>query len=141
MYYKMKRIIYQNVGTVPKSNRQIVEKGEIDNANTQIYERLLSLVVAGLRYSYWPKPPLVVMQVCEFNANNVITKNVIILNIIHNIFSHRDIYCYRAVYFTIRPHRKQLRTISMIFTFDNKFDQTDEADYMFIFHIKHQYSF
>jgi hypothetical protein len=45
----MKRKIYQNVGTVPKSNRQIVEKGEIDNANTQIYERLLSRVVAGLR--------------------------------------------------------------------------------------------
>ena len=35
----------------------------------------------------------------------------------------------------------QLRTISMIFTFDNKFDQTDEVDYMFIFQIKHQYSF
>jgi hypothetical protein len=29
----------------------------------------------------------------------------------------------------------------MIFTFDNKFDQTDEADYMFIFQIQHQYSF
>jgi hypothetical protein len=29
----------------------------------------------------------------------------------------------------------------MIFTFDNKFDQTDEADYMLIFQIKHQYSF
>ena len=39
------------------------------------------------------------------------------------------------------PHRTQLRTISMIFTFDNKFDQTDEVDYMFIFKIKHQYSF
>jgi hypothetical protein len=25
--------------------------------------------------------------------------------------------------------------------FDNKFGQTDEADYMFIFQIKHQYSF
>jgi hypothetical protein len=25
----------------------------------------------------------------------------------------------------------------MIFIFDNKFDQTDEADYMFIFQIKH----
>ena len=25
--------------------------------------------------------------------------------------------------------------------FDNKFDQIDEADYMFIFQIKHQYSF
>ena len=29
----------------------------------------------------------------------------------------------------------------MIFTFDNKFYQADEADYMFIFQIKHQYSF
>jgi hypothetical protein len=38
-------------------------------------------------------------------------------------------------------HRTQLRTISMIFTFDNKFDQIDEADYMFIFQIKHQYYF
>jgi hypothetical protein len=37
----------------------------------------------------------------------------------------------------------QLRTISMILTvtFDNKFDQIDEADCMFIFQIKHQYSF
>ena len=35
----------------------------------------------------------------------------------------------------------QLRTISMIFIFDNKFDQADEDDYMFIFQIKHQYSF
>jgi hypothetical protein len=32
-------------------------------------------------------------------------------------------------------YRTQLRTISMIFTFDNKFDQTDEAEYMFIFQI------
>ena len=41
------------------------------------------------------------------------------------------------------PHRTQLRTISMILTvaFDNKFDQIDEADCMFIFQIKHQYSF
>jgi hypothetical protein len=30
----------------------------------------------------------------------------------------------------IAPHRTQLRTISMIFTFDNKFDQADEADYL-----------
>jgi hypothetical protein len=29
----------------------------------------------------------------------------------------------------------------MILTFDNKFDQIDEADCMFIFQIKHQYSF
>ena len=39
------------------------------------------------------------------------------------------------------PHRTQLRTISMILTFDNKFDQIDEAGCMFIFQIKHQYSF
>ena len=41
------------------------------------------------------------------------------------------------------PHRTQLRTISMILTvaFDNKCDQIDEADCMFIFQIKHQYSF
>ena len=31
--------------------------------------------------------------------------------------------------------------ITMILTFDNKFDQIDEADCMFIFQIKHQYSF
>jgi hypothetical protein len=39
--------------------------------------------------------------------------------------------------------RTQLRTISMILTvaFDNKCDQIDEADCMFIFQIKHQYSF
>jgi hypothetical protein len=38
------------------------------------------------------------------------------------------------------PHQTQLQTISMIFTFDNKFGQTDEADYKctcFIFQIKH----
>ena len=35
------------------------------------------------------------------------------------------------------PHRTQLRTISMILTvvFDNKFDQIDEADCMFIFRV------
>ena len=42
---------------------------------------------------------------------------------------------------TRQPHRTQLRTISMILIFDNKFDQIDEADCMFIFQIKHQYSF
>jgi hypothetical protein len=34
-----------------------------------------------------------------------------------------------------------IKIISMILTFDNKFDQIDEADCMFIFQIKHQYSF
>jgi hypothetical protein len=31
---------------------------------------------------------------------------------------------------TRQPHRTQLRTISMILTFDNKFDQIDEVDCM-----------
>ena len=47
----------------------------------------------------------------------------------------------RRLVFASPHHRTQLRTISMIFTFDNKLDQTDTAYYMFIFQIKHQYSF
>jgi hypothetical protein len=45
------------------------------------------------------------------------------------------------IHFPYLPHRTQLRTHLMILTFDNKFDQIDEADCMFIFQINHQYSF
>jgi hypothetical protein len=50
---------------------------------------------------------------------------------------------YDDPYTLASPPRTQLRTLSMILTvaFDNKFDQIDEADCMFIFQIKHQYSF
>ena len=33
---------YHTVGTGPKSNRKIVERGKIDNPNTQIHDRSLS---------------------------------------------------------------------------------------------------
>jgi len=38
----MKNKKYHTVGTVPKSNRKIVERGKIDIPNTQIYDRSFS---------------------------------------------------------------------------------------------------
>jgi hypothetical protein len=39
----MKTIIYHTVGTIPKSNRNIAEKGKIDTPNTYIHYRLSAL--------------------------------------------------------------------------------------------------
>ena len=38
---------YHTVGTIPKSNRKIVERGKIDTFNTQIYDHWLSLLGTG----------------------------------------------------------------------------------------------
>jgi len=39
---KMKNKKYHTVGTVPKSNRKIVERGKVYTPNTQIHDRSLS---------------------------------------------------------------------------------------------------
>jgi len=36
---KMKGTIYQTVGTVPKYNRKVIERGKIDIINTHIHDR------------------------------------------------------------------------------------------------------
>jgi len=38
---------YHTVGTVPKSNIKIVERGKTDTPNTNIYDRSLSLLGTG----------------------------------------------------------------------------------------------
>jgi len=43
----MKNKNYHIVGTVPKSNRKIVEKGKIDDPNTQIHDVTLPWVGRG----------------------------------------------------------------------------------------------
>ena len=44
VYHKMKNRKKYIVGTIPKPNIKIVERGQIDTPNTQIYDRLLSLL-------------------------------------------------------------------------------------------------
>jgi hypothetical protein len=44
VYHKMKNRKQYIVGTIPKPNIKIVERGQIDTPNTQIYDRLLSLL-------------------------------------------------------------------------------------------------
>ena len=43
VYHKMKNRKEYIVGTIPKPNIKIVERGQIVTPNTQIYDRLLSL--------------------------------------------------------------------------------------------------
>jgi len=38
---------YHNVGTIRKSNRKFVERGEIDTSNTRLHDRLLSWFGTG----------------------------------------------------------------------------------------------
>ena len=44
----MKNKKYYKVGTIPKSNIKIVERGKIDTPNTQIHDRSLSWLGTGL---------------------------------------------------------------------------------------------
>jgi len=43
----MKNKEYHSVGTVPKSNRDIVERGKLDTTNTYIHDRSLSCLGTG----------------------------------------------------------------------------------------------
>ena len=43
----MKAKKYHTVGTIPKFNRKIVERGQIDNPNTQIHDLSLSWLGTG----------------------------------------------------------------------------------------------
>ena len=43
----MKNKIYHNVDTIPKSNRHIIERGNINTPNTQIHDCSRSWLVAG----------------------------------------------------------------------------------------------
>jgi hypothetical protein len=61
----MKNKKYHTVGTIPKSNIKIVERGIMYIPNTQMHDRLLSwldtgtsIISGGLDYFDEPKPPL-----------------------------------------------------------------------------------
>jgi hypothetical protein len=44
LYNKIKNKKYHTVGTVPKSNKKIVERGKIDTFSTQIHVRSLTFL-------------------------------------------------------------------------------------------------
>ena len=44
---------YHTVGTIPKSNIKIVERGNIDTSNTKIYDQSLSWLCTGTFIKKW----------------------------------------------------------------------------------------
>jgi hypothetical protein len=47
MQYNLRKTIYVTIGTIPKSNIEIVERGTIDTTNIQIHYRSLSWLGTG----------------------------------------------------------------------------------------------
>ena len=100
------------VEPIPNSNIKIIEKGQINTHNILIHDRSLSWLItvpsikigglklvllaqiSSLREMMRPckfSPNVIKMPALTYNqANSTITKNAIILNIIHNIFNLRD---------------------------------------------------
>ena len=53
----MKSKKYHTVGTFPKSNRKIVERGKIDTTNTHVHDRSVSWIstyISKIPYHKWP---------------------------------------------------------------------------------------
>ena len=50
---KMENKKYHTVGTIPKSNIKIVERGNIDTSNTKIYDQSLSWLCTGTFIKKW----------------------------------------------------------------------------------------